>query len=286
EHVERHGDHIKILRRESADNVRQRGEEMRAGDVLLSPGVRLGAGELALLATVGNARPLVSPTLQVAHFTTGDEVVPPDQTPKPGQIRDSNSILIRSALQKFRCDVRHQHLPEDFELAKSAIGNRQSAIENTDLLLVSGGASVGEKDFTRQLLESLGYQVIFNRVMIRPGAPLIFGVNGHRIAFGLPGNPLSHFVCFHLFVAAAIARLTGAPPSRFLRGILASKLDDAPNPRETLWPARWDQNGLTPLRWSSSGDVTSLKATNALVRVPPNRGSLDAGAEVDYLPTE
>jgi molybdopterin molybdotransferase len=271
-------------------------------------GTKLNAGALALLATAGIANPLVSPRLRVCHFTTGDEIVPPEQTPKPGQIRDSNSILIRSLLQNFPCDLEQAHLPEDFERAKSQIGNRQSAIGNADLILISGGASVGDKDFTRALLEALGFEIIFSQINLRPGRPLIFGVNGGasvpvphcgigslappykvRVAFGLPGNPLSHFVCFHFAVVAALAHLTGGEPPKLLRGQLAEKLDDKPCPRETLWPAKWEISPnatacLHPLAWASSGDITCLTAANALVRVPANAGSLEQFAGVDFLP--
>jgi len=285
ENVERNGDQIRIARRESATNISFRGEDLRAGKPLLHSGAKLGAGALALLATAGNANPLVSPRLRVVHFTTGDEIIPPEQTPKPGQVRDSNLILIRSLLQKFSGNLEQSHLPENFELAKSAIGNRQSAIKHSDLLLVSGGASVGEKDFTRQLLEWLGFEIVFSQVNVRPGRPLIFGVNGSRVAFGLPGNPLSHFVCFHLFVAAALAKLVGEEPKGFLRAKLAAKLDGALNTRETLWPARLDSAGLHPLAWASSGNVTCLPETNALIRVPANRGPMETGEEVNFLPT-
>ncbi|HLZ53035.1 MAG TPA: molybdenum cofactor biosynthesis protein MoaE [Verrucomicrobiae bacterium] len=304
ENVERTNDKIRILRRESAANARRRGEEMRAGETALAAGVKLDAGALSLLATVGCTRPLVSPQLRVCHFTTGDEIVPPDRKPHPGQIRDSNSILMRSLLQKFPCHLEQTHLPENFELAKSAIGHPQSAIRNADILLVSGGASVGDKDFTRSLLEWLGFEIIFSQVNVRPGRPLIFGIavgasvpvpqcgisslappDKIRIAFGLPGNPLSHFVCFHLFVAAALAKLTGDEPPKFQRGTLAAKLEDAPCPRETLWPAHLDTAGLHPLAWASSGDVTCLAGTNALMCVPANRGSLEPGTEVEFLPT-
>jgi molybdopterin molybdotransferase len=290
ENAERAGDRIKILRREAGRNVRQRGEEMRAGDVALSAGAKLEAGALALLATVGCARPLVSPRLRAVHFTTGDEIIPPDLKPQSGQIRDSNSILIRTLLEKFHCDVTQQHLPEDFERAKAEISRVTRHVSRCDLLLVSGGASVGDLDFTRPLLEWLGFEISFNRVNIRPGAPLIFGADGRRIAFGLPGNPLSHFVCFYLFVATALAKLTGVEPAKFSPGTLAENLEDAPNPRETFWPARsaWTDGKvtLTPLRWSSSGDVTALAKTNALIRVPPKQGKLAAGTAVEFLPTD
>jgi molybdopterin molybdotransferase len=289
ENVERSGDQIKILRRESTLNIRQRGEDVKIGAPLVSAGVRLDAGKLALLATAGCAKPLVSQRLRVIHFTTGDEIVPPNQTPKPGQIRDSNSILIRGLLQNFSCDLNQSHLPEDFERAKLEIGNWKSEIEKADLVLISGGASVGDKDFTRPLFEWLGFEIVFSQVNLRPGKPLIFGTGGSRVAFGLPGNPLSHFVCFHFAVVTALARLIGEPAPKFLRGRLAAKLDDKPCPRETLWPTRMKfSHGeiiLQPLAWASSGDVTCLSEANALIRVPANRGSIDADAEVDFLPT-
>jgi molybdopterin molybdotransferase len=284
ENVERTGDHIRVVKREAGRNVSVRGEDLRAGEPLLQAGTKLDAGALAILATAGTVNPLVSPRLRVLHFTTGDEIISPDQNPKPGQIRDSNSFLIRGLLQHFQCDVTQRHLPENFELAKQEISAFRFPLSAFDLILFSGGASVGEKDFTRPLLEWLGFEIIFSQVNVRPGRPLIFGVNGSRVAFGLPGNPLSHFVCFHLFVAEALKKLVGEEPGRFLRGRLAAKLDDASNPRETLWPARLDLAGLHPLAWASSGNVTCLAETNALIRVPANRGSIGAGAEVDFLP--
>ncbi|HEX4343731.1 MAG TPA: molybdenum cofactor biosynthesis protein MoaE [Verrucomicrobiae bacterium] len=285
EHVERGGDQLKIIKHVPGENIRKRGEDMKVGQMLVLEGARLDAGKLALLATVGCAKPLVGSRLRVVHFTTGDEIIPPDKTPKLGQVRDSNSILIRGLLERFGCDLRQEHLPEDFEKAKSQIGDAQTVIHNVDLLLISGGASVGDKDFTRPLLEWLGFEIVFNQVNVRPGRPLIFGVNGAQAAFGLPGNPLSHFICFHLFVTMALRKMVGEAPQQMLRARLATKLEDSPNPRETLWPARLDAAGLHPLAWASSGDVTCLAETNALIRVPANIGSIDAGMEIEFLAT-
>jgi len=287
EHVERNGDHIRITEREASLNLRRRGEEVKAGQPLVEAGARLDAGMLALLATAGCAEPLVSRRLSIIHFTTGDELVSPEQTPKPGQIRDSNSSLIRGLLQPFQVELEQKQLPENFDAAWSQLD--LDRIDLADLVLVSGGASVGDKDFTRPLLERLGFEIIFSQVNLRPGKPLIFGVNGTRVAFGLPGNPLSHFVCFHFAVATALARLSSGAAPKFLRGRLAAKLDDTACPRETLWPARLEWNDgsprLHPLAWASSGDVTCLAAASVLICVPANRPVLDAGMELEFLPT-
>ena len=290
ENVERTGDQIRIARRETATNISFRGEDLRAGEPLLQTGAKLDAGALAILATAGHVNPLVSPRLRIVHFTTGDEIVPPEQTPKPGQIRDSNSFLIHGLLQNFSCELRQAHLPENFEQAKHLVSAFSLQPSAFDLLLVSGGASVGEKDFTRALLEALGFEIVFNQVNLRPGRPLIFGVNGRRVAFGLPGNPLSHFVCFHFAVVTALTRLTGGEPPKFLRGQLADKLDDNPCPRETLWPAKLEISPdatarLHPLAWANSSNVACLASANALIRVPATTGSLEQFAGVDFLPT-
>ena len=288
ENVERTGDQIRVLKPETDFNIRRRGEEIKAGAALVQAGARLDAGELALLASAGCVRPMVSPRLRVLHFTTGDEVVPPGQTPKPGQIRDSNSVLIRGLLRRFPCDLIHGHLREDYESATAQIAGRRDELERADVLLISGGASVGDKDFTRPLLASLGFEIVFSQVPVRPGRPTIFGVSGRRIAFGLPGNPLAHFVCFHLFMTPALALLSGGRTAGFLRGTLAARLTDASNPRETLWPARLVLGGgearLHPLAWSSSGDVTCLTEANALLCVPPNCNEMETGAEIEFLP--
>jgi molybdopterin molybdotransferase len=287
ENVLRNSDVIHIMKRENALNLRRRGEEVKIGQKLISSGARLDAGRLALLASAGHTTPLVSPRLRVMHFTTGDEIVLPDQMPRPGQIRDSNSILIYSLLQSWKCEVLQMHLPENFSQAKLEIEKRRSEIDRADLVLVSGGASVGDKDFTKPLLEWLGFKTIFSQVNIRPGKPLIFGVNGLRKAFGLPGNPLSHFACFHTVVTTAVAGLVGATPSGFLRGKLAEELTEPPSARETLWPARLEFSAegirLHPLSWASSGDITSLATANALLRIPVNQGSISVGSEVEFL---
>jgi molybdopterin molybdotransferase len=286
ENVERDGHRIKLLKREAALNLRKRGGEVKAGQPLLQPGVRLNAGRLALLAGAGCVQPLVGPRLRVGHFTTGDEIVPPGQPPRPGQIRDSNSILMHGLLQEFTGELEQKPLQENFEAAWAQLD--LDWIERADVLLISGGASVGEKDFTRALLERLRFEIIFAQVNVRPGRPLIFGVNGSRLAFGLPGNPLSHFAVFHFAVAPALARLTGGGGPAFFPGKLAAKLADEPCPRETLWPARQEwlrgEINLHPLPWASSGDLTCLAETNALIRVPANQGSLAAGSGVDFLP--
>jgi molybdopterin molybdotransferase len=287
EYVQADGDTIRIAQRSNSRNIRFRGEDARAGQVLVESGTTLQPGTLALLASVGQAKPLVTRIPRVWHLATGNEIVAPEQTPQRGQIRDSNSILVRAFLKHWHVEPEQQRLPEDESAVRAALGE---AIDPLDLLLISGGASVGEHDFTRRLLEHFGFEILASKTSLRPGKPLIVARRGNAIAFGLPGNPLAHFVCLSLFVRVALDKFSGGGPANiFQRGTLATTLASDRNARETFWPARHEcRDGriqLTPMHWRSSGDSTSLAMANALVRVAPGAADLEAGAEVEFVPT-
>lgn len=284
------GDRLTVVRRNGPRFIRFQGEDARAGQVLVEAGTRLTAGPLALLASLGVAHPVVARLPRVVHWVTGDEVVPPDGVPVPGQIRDSNSTLVRAFLAPWGIEVQQRRVGESLEAIRSVLREPDLGLGSADLLLISGGASVGHHDCTAVLLEELGYQLHVRRTTTRPGKPMIFGARGSALAFGLPGNPLAHFTCLHLFVRRALDGLSGVrDPGGFRLGKLAVGFRAEPNSRETLWPSRMElgEGGvqLTPLAWRSSGDLTSLAKANALLRVPPQTGSLEVGSTVPFVAT-
>lgn len=272
EEVESCGTGIRLLAAPTAEHIRARGAHARAGAVLMPRGTPLTAGGMALLATVGAVEPLVSPPIRIAHFVTGSELVPPDQSPREGEIRDTNTSLIGGLATAAGATVAvHHRLSEDTDALGSVIG---LAIEKTDLLLISGGASVGAYDCTAAALERSGFTIHCRKVRSRPGKPLIFAMRGPIVAFGLPGNPLSHFVCFHLFVQRALAQLSAAESPRLIRAVLEGESRVKSNPRETWWPCRLrfsEDGALTaqPLPWRDSSDLTTLANTNGLIRIRP-----------------
>lgn len=283
-------DRVQVLRREGAGYIRLRGEDCRAGGVLVPAGTRVSAGGAGLLASLGAVRPLVTRLPRVLHLATGNEIVPPEQTPARGQIRDSNSTLVRAFFEQWGVTPVQWRVGEDRAAIEAAIANSRLPIAETDVLLVSGGASVGEHDFTRGLLEQFGFTVHVSKAATRPGKPLIVAQRGRTVAFGLPGNPLAHFVCLNLFVRAALEKMLGLPERNpYSTAVLAANLDGDGNARETLWPAqvRCEAGRMlaVPLRWSSSGDLTCLAAANALLRVAPGTGLLLAGTEIPFATT-
>lgn len=288
-HVE--GDRVTVLRREPERFIRFRGEDARAGRVLVEAGTVLSPGALALLAGLGVTRPLVARQPRVVHLATGNEIVPPGQAPARGQIRDSNSTLVRAFLAGWGIVPEQTRVAEDASSLASGIGHLASGVSTPDLLLISGGASVGAHDFTRRVLEAAGFTIHVRKIAARPGKPLLVATRGATLAFGLPGNPLAHFVCLHLYVRAALEAWSGRRATGFTPGMLAADLAADGSARETFWPARWHWAAdgtvrLTPLRWSSSGDLTALAATNALVRVPAGTERLARGCPVEFLRTE
>jgi len=281
EDVERDGEWMKPTRRSSESHVRYRGEDAREGDVLLEADTRVGSGEAALLAQLGAVRALVSPQPRVLHFATGNELVSPAEQPAPGQIRDSNSTLIAALLAESGVRLVMQHRCGD-NLQMLADKIRSAPEDSWDLLLLSGGASVGDYDFGRRALADLGFEIHFPQIDLRPGKPLIFATRGRQAAFVIPGNPVSHFVVFHVAIRAALQCLEGVEPSwPLVQAALSAPLPTRSNPRETYWPAqlriREGAWSVHPLTWQSSGDLRGLVGANALIQI---RGGASPGSDL------
>jgi len=288
ENVRLENDTVVVLARTNERSIRFRGEDCKAGQELIRAGTLLSPGTLGLLAGMGFVQPLVSRLPRVLHVATGNEIVSPDRTPNRGRIRDANSTLVRAFLQQNGIVPKQLRTEEDRTQIKSGI---EEAKSNTNLLLISGGASVGQHDFTRQLLEEAGFTIHVSKTTARPGKPLIVAQRGATLAFGLPGNPLAHFVCLNLYVRTALATWSGQSGNTgFLAGRLAKSFLVGGNARETFWPARLElRNGvasLTPLPWASSGDLTVLATANALIRLPHSITQMLRGSLVDFISTK
>lgn len=268
EDVERVGDVVTILRRSAKNFIRRRGLEAEQGKVVLARGSQLGAAELAILAQVGAVRVAVHPPARVWHVATGDELVAPDQSPTPGKIRDTNSTLVAALVAEAGGWIAKQERCGD-DPERLAAWVRMC---EDDLLLISGGASVGDYDFGARALREAGFTVHFDKVNLKPGKPLTFATRGAQAAFVIPGNPVSHFVCFHVAIRLALELQRGVQPRWTSVNVELGGNDTLRgDPRETWWPARVSvREGrlvAEPRRWSSSGDTFSLAGVNALLRV-------------------
>jgi molybdopterin molybdotransferase len=265
EESERSGDRVVLRSFPERRFIRPKGSEAKPGDIILPAGTRLGPPEMAMLAQVGRVAPLVVGAPLIRHIATGGELTGPEETPPEGMIRDTNSTLLSALLADFG-SIQSTRCGDDPTVLA------QIASEPCDLLLISGGASVGDYDFGAEALRRLGFTIHFDKVNLRPGKPLTFATRGAQAAFVIPGNPVSHFVCFHVAIRLAVELLCGIQPAwSFLDLELRGGEPLRPDPRETYWPATVAADAgrlvVTPRRWSTSGDTFSLAGTNALVRV-------------------
>jgi molybdopterin molybdotransferase len=265
--------------------VRVRGSEGQPGKVIAFAPRRLGGVELAALAQAGCSHPSTTALLAVTHIATGDEIVDAMTEPAPGKIRDTNSLLLRGLLNDLGAEFSSSRCGDVLNDLIAAIPPENAAQK---LVLISGGASVGAYDFGARALREAGFNIHFDKVNLRPGKPLTFATRGDQAAFVIPGNPVSHFVCFQTVIRLAIERLQGlAPRWSFVEMAHGGDRPLPPDARETFWPARVIvRDGrliALPKQWSSSGDTFSLVGTNALIRLPREGEPISPGANVHVL---
>lgn len=283
EHTTREGDRVIIDRpAKPGDNFNPRGSEAARGAQVLAAGARLGFAEVAVLAMVGRQCASVYRQPRVAILPTGDEIVDADVEPKEFQIRNSNAWSL--AVQVRRAGG----IAEMHPIARDNYASTRDLIERglaSDLLLLSGGVSAGKYDLVERVLADLGAKFFFDRVLIQPGQPLVFGCVGEKFFFGLPGNPASTMVTFEVFARAAIERLGGAAaPLPLLRAKLTRDFRHKMGLTRFL-PAHLSDDGsaITPESWQGSGDVAALARANAFLVADGDRESWNAGDDIRVL---
>jgi molybdopterin molybdotransferase len=294
EHAQRKGDTLGLTRGRSiasGENIVPRGAEARAGEVIVPRGVRISAAQVAAAAACGAAQLNVFPQPRVAIVVTGDELVEVDQEPLVHQIRNSNSYSL--AAQLLAAGAEPVRLP----IARDERGDLEAVIRNaleTDLLLLSGGVSVGKYDLVEEVLLALGAEFFFTGALIQPGKPVVFGrlavEDRHIYFFGLPGNPVSTMVTFSLFVEPLLGALCGdaSREPRFAQARLASDVHVKTGLTRFL-PARLRSVStdvtVEPVAWQGSGDIASTSRSNCFLVVPADRPHLAAGETVTVLLT-
>ncbi len=271
---------------EPGQNIVRRGSEAKAGQALLAPGTRLGYAELALAAQVGEHHLSVFRRPRVAILSTGDEVVGVEETPGPFQVRNSNGVSLATLAELAAAEpVQLGNAPDRHDALRSAIERGLEA----DVLVLSGGVSMGKYDLVDVVLRELGAEVFFQGVAIRPGRPAVFAACHGKFVFGLPGNPVSTMVTFELFVLPALDSLSYAAPRPL--PLFRAKLAAAVRQTATLThflPAKLDWCDGEPcareLPWQGSGDIVALAQANCFLVVPQVKLELAAGEWVDVLP--
>jgi molybdopterin molybdotransferase len=270
---------------ESGANIRPRGGDLRAGETVVEAGTRLGPAQVGALAAAGVARVRCHRAPRAVVVVTGTELCAPGDPLGPGEIYDANGYILATQLASAGAEVeRLPPVKDDPAATRDAIERGLAA----DVLITTGGVSVGVYDLVRAVEAELGVEEVFWRVAVRPGKPVAFGVRGRTLVFGLPGNPVSSLVGFELFVRPALLALQGvenaAPvfrPGRLGRAVKRTRA------RDSLLRARTrverDEVVLDPLSGQESHMIAQAATADALVLVPLGEGNLEAGSAVRYL---
>lgn len=255
-------------------NIVSRADEIKKSEQVFSSGEIINVQMIAVLASFGYAKVKVFRQPKISILATGSEIVPFSEIPRQDQIRDSNSISIKTFAEN--CGAITSVLPlagDDLESLKNAIEN---ATQNSDLLILSGGVSVGDYDFTKPALRDLSAEIFFEKVALRPGKPTVFARLNDCFVFGLPGNPVSVAVTFFLFARKAILQMQGANdcdlPSGF--AVLTKNMKGAKE-RDSYIPAKLEFNKnaqltVEPVKWGGSSDFVSFSKADCLIYVPKN----------------
>ena len=269
--------------------VRTAGSDVRHGTEVLAAGLRLGPPQLGAAASLGCGSLRCGRRPRVAVLTTGTELRAAGEQLGPGQIYDSNGPLLQAALASAGAEVTLIPAAADTrEAQRTAI---EQALDH-DVVLTTGGVSVGGHDLVREIERDLGVQELFWRVALKPGKPLSFGVRAgspetddQTLFFGIPGNPVSVLVCFELFVRPALAALQGArdPRPPFRRAALAAPVERSRDRDEMIRVRHTADGRVEPLQGQQSHQLVLTAAADGLARIPAGSGGLHAGAEIDYL---
>lgn len=286
EYVVDHDNEIEIPEPvEVGANIRPRGGDLRAGDVVVPAGQRLGPAQLGALAAAGVADISSAGRPRAAVLATGSELRRPGERLEPGQIYEANTVLLAAQLESAGARVELLDAVADDEPAHRAALER--GLE-ADVLVSSGGVSVGPHDLVRSVGSELGIEEVLWGVAVKPGKPLWFGVRGETLVFGLPGNPVSSLVCFELFVRPAVLALQRAadPLPRFEPGRLAQRLRPNAVRTELVRARSRIVDGAVELEVLTGQDshmIARAAGADALVLIPAGDDVLEAGAPVSYL---
>lgn len=270
EDVSRDGDEIVLQAKvEAGEFIRRRGCDLSEGQKILATGERIRPQTIALLASQGIVDLAVGGEVRVAIISTGDELIAPGEALQAGQLYESNSLLLRALLEKSGGTViSTQHCRDDADKIEIALGEGAKA----DALIISGGVSVGARDYVKSALQSIGGEIDLWRVAIKPGKPFLFGRAGSSAIFGLPGNPVSAFVTFLVLVRPAFLKMMGAADSGLALGKISAQLNvDVRNDgdRQHYLRGKLVDGNFAPIGRQESHALFGLSQSNALFSVAP-----------------
>ncbi|MDP4280890.1 MAG: molybdopterin molybdotransferase MoeA [Bacteroidota bacterium] len=276
-------DHIRYTKEKTPGNICYKGEDIRSGDKVLSKGTRLFPQHIAVLATVGAVDPLVSGKIRLGILSTGNELVEPGKMPAGSQIRNSNSwqLLAQAAIPGII--PFYSGIAEDNEddLHKKLL----QSLETNDIVILSGGVSMGDFDYVPHVMESLGIQILVKSIAIQPGRPTVFGIKGNKFIFGLPGNPVSSFVLFEILVKPFLFKMMGLDVMPIILKLpMGVDYNRKKSNRKSLVPVRFIDSKVFPVEYHGSANINAYTLADGFLILEPGEFIMKEGELANVRP--
>lgn len=268
---------IRFVGKETKDNICIKGEDIESGDIVLRKGTLLKPQHIAVLASVGHAKPLVSKMPRVGIIATGSELVDPWTVPEPSRIRNSNSFQLTAQAGRLGALATDYGIAEDTKEAIDDMFKKVAAAN--DVVIISGGVSVGDFDFVPDILKRNNIDLLFEGIAVKPGRPSVFGVSEDVYCFGLPGNPMSTFVQFEILIKPFLYRLMGCEHrNEYIRLPLDESIERRKTARQVWFPAAITETGTVKLiEYHGSAHISSLCCADALISMDAGVSNIEKG---------
>lgn len=274
---------IKFTGNDTKTNISPFAQDIKEGDSVLASGTLIGPQHIAIMAAVGYIHPRVATKLKVAVISTGDEIVEPDQKPGISQIRNSNGYQLAAQIAQAGAIPDYLGIATDSEADTYRLINE--ALVKADVVLLTGGVSMGDFDFVPKILELAGVEILFRTVAIQPGKPTIFGLKGNKRIFGLPGNPVSCFTIFEILVKPMLWKVMGVKqPVRSLRLPLGMDYQRKRTDRMQWLPVQIRDGKVYPLEYHGSAHIFALATAHAIAAIPLGITKMNTGDLIDVRP--
>lgn len=272
---------VRFIGEKTADNICRKAEDIKVGDIVLRKGTLLKPQHIAVLASVGNTQPLVAKRPRVAVIATGTELVEPASKPELSQIRNSNSFQLTVQIESAGAVAKYYGIAGDTDEAIDSLFKK--ALDQNDVVLISGGVSVGDFDFVPRILKQNNIDLLFDKIAIKPGKPTVFGVSEKAYCFGLPGNPVSTFVLFEILVKPFLYKLMGHDyKPHNIRMPLGESVKRKKTKRQRWLPMAITQSGtVKPVEYHGSAHISSLCAADGLTRIDVGVGEIEKGTMME-----
>ena len=271
---------IQFIAKESGRNICFKGEDIKEGELVLSPGTYIRPQHLAVLASVGKINPLVFTRAEVGVLSTGNELVEPIHVPSPSNIRNSNAYQLMAQLIKAGTNPHYEGIALDTETSLTML--IRNALDQYDIVLLTGAVSVGDFDYVPAVMDKIGVKILFKSIAIQPGRPTIFGRRGNQFIFGLPGNPVSAFVVFEMLVKPFLRKMMGdtSQPDDLLLP-MGTDCSRTKSTRKSLIPVKVEHGEVFPQEYHGSAHINAYTMANGISMMEIGETLLEKGKIVN-----